>query len=160
MVAAAERSRAPIQRLADVVAGYFVPAVTAVAAITFVVWNPVGPEPRLAHALVNAVVVLTIACPCALGLATPMSVMVATGSGATMGMLFKKAEAIEVLRKVDILVVDKPASSPMGSLSWSPWCRRTAGWGQPPEPDREPRARQRASAGAPIVAGAQPSFCR
>jgi Cu+-exporting ATPase len=107
MVAEAQRSRAPIQKLADTVAGYFVPAVTAVAGITFIVWSLVGPEPRLAHALVNAVAVLIIACPCALGLATPMSIMVATGKGATMGVLFKNAEAIEVLRQVDTLVVDK-----------------------------------------------------
>ncbi len=107
MVSEAQRSRAPIQRLADVVAGYFVPIVLAVAAITFVVWSLVGPEPRLAHALINAVAVLIIACPCALGLATPMSIMVATGKGATMGVLFRNAEAIETLRKVDTLVVDK-----------------------------------------------------
>ncbi len=107
MVAEAQRSRAPIQKLADVVAGYFVPAVTVGAVITFIVWGLVGPEPRLAHALVNAVAVLIIACPCALGLATPMSIMVATGRGATMGVLFKNAEAIELMRKVDTLVVDK-----------------------------------------------------
>jgi Cu+-exporting ATPase len=107
MVAEAQRSRAPIQKLADVVAGYFVPAVVTVAAITFIAWSLVGPQPRLAHALVNAVAVLIIACPCALGLATPMSIMVATGRGATMGVLFKNAEAIEVLRQVDTLVVDK-----------------------------------------------------
>jgi len=107
MVAEAQRSRAPIQKLADVVSGYFVPIVIAVAAITFVVWATVGPEPRLAHALVNAVAVLIIACPCALGLATPLSIMVATGQGATIGVLFRNAEAIEVLRKVDTLVVDK-----------------------------------------------------
>jgi P-type Cu+ transporter len=107
MVADAQRSRAPIQRLADVAAGYFVPAVTGVAAATFIVWSLVGPEPRLAHAIVNAVAVLIIACPCALGLATPMSIMVATGKGATMGVLFRNAEAIEVLRKVDTLVMDK-----------------------------------------------------
>lgn len=107
MVAEAQRSRAPIQKLADVVAGYFVPIVIAVAAITLVVWALVGPEPRMTHAIVNAVAVLIIACPCALGLATPMSIMVATGKGATMGILFKNAEAIEVLRKVDTLVVDK-----------------------------------------------------
>jgi P-type Cu+ transporter len=107
MVTEAQRSRAPIQRLADIVAGYFVPTVTAVAVITFIVWSLVGPEPRLAHALVNAVAVLIIACPCALGLATPMSIMVATGRAATMGVLFKNAEAIEVLRQVDTLVVDK-----------------------------------------------------
>ena len=107
MVAEAQRSRAPIQKLADVVSGYFVPAVVAVAVVTFLVWAAVGPEPRLAHALVNAIAVLIIACPCALGLATPVSIMVATGKGATMGILFRNAEAIEVLRKVDTLVVDK-----------------------------------------------------
>jgi Cu+-exporting ATPase len=107
MVAQAQRSRAPIQKLADVVAGYFVPAVILIAVVTFLVWALAGPSPRLAHALVNAVAVLIIACPCALGLATPMSIMVAAGKGATAGMLFKNAEAIEVLRKVDTLVVDK-----------------------------------------------------
>jgi P-type Cu+ transporter len=107
MVADAQRSRAPIQKLADVVSGYFVPTVVAIAVATFLVWASVGPEPRLAHALVNAVAVLIIACPCALGLATPLSIMVATGKGATMGILFRNAEAIEVLRKVDVLVVDK-----------------------------------------------------
>lgn len=107
MVAEAQRSRAPIQKLADVVSGYFVPIVIVIAVATFVVWSLVGPEPRMAHALVNAVAVLIIACPCALGLATPMSIMVATGKGATMGVLFRNAEAIEVMRKVDTLVVDK-----------------------------------------------------
>ncbi|MDI6742881.1 MAG: heavy metal translocating P-type ATPase [Smithella sp.] len=107
MVAEAQRSRAPIQKLADVVAGYFVPAVIAIALIAFVIWYFVGPEPRLAYALIAAVSVLIIACPCALGLATPMSIMVATGKGATMGILFKNAEAIETLRKVTTLVVDK-----------------------------------------------------
>jgi Cu+-exporting ATPase len=107
MVAEAQRSRAPIQKLADVVAGYFVPAVIAIALIAFVIWYVFGPEPRLAHALIAAVSVLIIACPCALGLATPMSIMVATGKGATMGVLFKNAEAIETLRKVTTLVVDK-----------------------------------------------------
>jgi Cu+-exporting ATPase len=107
MVAEAQRSRAPIQKLADMVAGYFVPTVVAAALITFVVWALVGPEPRMAHALINAVAVLIIACPCALGLATPMSIMVATGKGATLGVLFKNAEAIEHLRKVNTLVVDK-----------------------------------------------------
>jgi Cu+-exporting ATPase len=107
MVAEAQRSRAPIQKLADVVAGYFVPVVVLIAIVTFAVWATLGPEPRFAHALINAVAVLIIACPCALGLATPMSIMVATGKGATMGVLFKTAEAIEVLRKVDTLVVDK-----------------------------------------------------
>ena len=107
MVSEAQRSRAPIQRLADVVAGWFVPAVIAVAALTFVVWVLVGPEPRLAYALVTAVAVLIIACPCALGLATPMSIMVGTGRGATAGVLIRDAEALEVLEKVDTLVVDK-----------------------------------------------------
>ena len=107
MVAEAQRSRAPIQRLADVVSGYFVPLVVLIAFVTFIVWASIGPEPRMAHALINAVAVLIIACPCALGLATPMSIMVATGKGATMGVLFRNAEAIEILRKVDTLVVDK-----------------------------------------------------
>jgi len=107
MVAEAQRSRAPIQKLADVLAGYFVPAVIGVSVVTFVIWATVGPQPRLAHGLINAVAVLIIACPCALGLATPMSIMVAMGKGATAGVLFKNAEAIEVLRKVDTLVVDK-----------------------------------------------------
>jgi Cu+-exporting ATPase len=107
MVAEAQRSRAPIQKLADVVSGYFVPAVVALAVLTFVVWSIWGPEPRMAHGLVNAVAVLIIACPCALGLATPMSIMVATGKAAQSGVLFKNAEAIEVMRKVDTLVVDK-----------------------------------------------------
>ena len=107
MVGEAQRSRAPIQKLADVVSGYFVPLVLAIALVTFMVWALVGPEPRLALAVVNAVAVLIIACPCALGLATPLSIMVATGKGATMGVLFRNAEAIEVLRKVDTLVVDK-----------------------------------------------------
>jgi Cu+-exporting ATPase len=107
MVAEAQRSRAPIQKLADVVSSYFVPAVVAIAVLTFIVWSIFGPEPRMAYGLVNAVAVLIIACPCALGLATPMSIMVATGKGAQNGVLFKNAEAIEVLRKVDTLVVDK-----------------------------------------------------
>ena len=107
MVSEAQRSRAPIQKLADVVAGYFVPIVVGVAAVTFAIWAIWGPAPRMAHAFVNAVAVLIIACPCALGLATPMSIMVATGKGATLGILFKNAEAIELLRKVDTLVVDK-----------------------------------------------------
>src|SRR5262249_22752611 len=100
LVAEAQRSRAPIQQLADRVSSYFVPTVVAIAAITFAVWGLVGPEPRLAHAVVNAVAVLIIACPCALGLATPISIMVATGRGATMGVLFRNAEAIERLRSV------------------------------------------------------------
>jgi Cu+-exporting ATPase len=107
MVAEAQRSRAPIQGLADRVAGIFVPAVLGVAVVTFAVWASVGPEPRMAHALINAVAVLIIACPCALGLATPMSIMVATGKAATVGVLFRNAEAIELLREVDTIVVDK-----------------------------------------------------
>jgi Cu+-exporting ATPase len=107
MVSEAQRSRAPIQKIADVVAGYFVPAVVLVAVITLVVWGYWGPEPRLAHAIVNAVAVLIIACPCALGLATPMSIMVGTGKGATMGILIKNAEALETMERVNLLVVDK-----------------------------------------------------
>jgi Cu+-exporting ATPase len=107
MVGEAQRSRAPIQRLADVVSSYFVPGVVLAAALTFIVWSRFGPEPRLAYALVNAVAVLIIACPCALGLATPMSIMVGTGRGARAGVLIKNAEALETLEKVDTLVVDK-----------------------------------------------------
>ncbi len=115
MVAEAQRSRAPIQKLADQVAGYFVPAVVGASVLTFIVWGLWGPDPRMAHALINAVAVLIIACPCALGLATPMSIMVATGKGATAGVLFKNAEAIEVMRKVDTLVVDKTGTLTEGS---------------------------------------------
>src|SRR5579883_1398680 len=107
MVNEAQRSRAPIQRLADVVASWFVPAVIAAAVVTFVVWSMSGPQPRLAYALVNAIAVLIIACPCALGLATPMSIMVATGRGASAGVLIRNAEALEKLAEVDTLVVDK-----------------------------------------------------
>jgi Cu+-exporting ATPase len=107
MVAEAQRSRAPIQRLADVVAGYFVPAVIAVAALAFVTWAVWGPSPSLAYALIAAVSVLIIACPCALGLATPMSIMVGVGRGATEGVLIRSAEALERMEKVDTLVVDK-----------------------------------------------------
>ncbi len=107
MVAEAQRSRAPIQNLADKVAAYFVPSVLFISFIAFVVWLALGPEPRLAHAIIAAVSVLIIACPCALGLATPMSIMVATGKGATLGVLFKNAEAIERMKNVDTLVVDK-----------------------------------------------------
>jgi Cu+-exporting ATPase len=107
MVALAQRSRAPIQRLADLVSAWFVPAVVAAAVVTALVWGLYGPEPRLAYALVNAVAVLIIACPCALGLATPMSIMVGTGRGALAGVLIRNAEALETLEKVDTLVVDK-----------------------------------------------------
>jgi Cu+-exporting ATPase len=117
MVSEAQRSRAPIQKLADIAASYFVPTVVGVAAITFVVWALIGPSPRLAHALVNAVAVLIIACPCALGLATPMSIMVASGKGASIGVLFKNAEAIEVLRKIDTLIVDKTGTLTIGKPS-------------------------------------------
>ncbi len=107
MVAEAQRSRAPVQKLVDTVAAYFVQAVVGIAALTFIGWALFGPQPRMALALINAVAVLIIACPCALGLATPMSIMVAAGKGATGGVLFKNAEAIEVMKKVDTLVVDK-----------------------------------------------------
>jgi Cu+-exporting ATPase len=107
MVSEAQRSRAPIQKLADSVASYFVPAVVGVAIMAFSVWGLWGPEPRLAYAVVNAVAVLIIACPCALGLATPMSIMVGTGKGAALGVLIKNAEALEIMEKVDTLVVDK-----------------------------------------------------
>ena len=114
MVAEAQRSRAPIQKLADIVAAYFVQIVMAVAVLTFVIWAWLGPEPRMAHAIINAVAVLIIACPCALGLATPMSIMVAMGKGAMAGVLFKNAEAIEVMRKIDTLVVDKTGTLTVG----------------------------------------------
>ncbi|WP_455206637.1 heavy metal translocating P-type ATPase [Kaarinaea lacus] len=107
MVSEAQRSRAPIQKLADSVASFFVPAVVMVAVITFLVWGLWGPDPRLAYAVINAVAVLIIACPCALGLATPMSIMVGTGRGATLGVLIKNAEALEIMEKVDTVVVDK-----------------------------------------------------
>lgn len=107
MVSEAQRSRAPIQKLADIVASYFVPAVVLIAVITMIVWGVWGPDPRLAHAIVNAVAVLIIACPCALGLATPMSIMVGTGKGASLGVLIKNAEALEAMEKVNVLVVDK-----------------------------------------------------
>jgi Cu+-exporting ATPase len=114
MVAEAQRSRAPVQKLVDIVAVYFVQIVVSVAVITFLVWAVLGPEPRFTYALINAVAVLIIACPCALGLATPMSIMVATGKGATLGVLFKNAEAIEVMKKVNTLVVDKTGTLTVG----------------------------------------------
>jgi Cu+-exporting ATPase len=114
MVAEAQRSRAPIQKLVDQVSAYFVPIVVLIAIITAIVWAVIGPDPKLAHAVVNAVAVLIIACPCALGLATPMSIMVATGRGATMGVLFKNAEAIELMRKVNTLVIDKTGTLTVG----------------------------------------------
>ncbi len=114
MVTEAQRSRAPIQKIADVVAGYFVQVVVGVAVLTFIIWALVGPEPKMALAIVNAVSVLIIACPCALGLATPMAIMVATGKGAMEGILFKNAEAIEIMKKVDTLVVDKTGTLTAG----------------------------------------------
>lgn len=114
LVAQAQRSRAPLQRLADQVAGWFVPSVIVIAILTFVAWWFVGPEPRLAYALVNAVAVLIIACPCALGLATPISIMVASGRGAQLGVLFRDAQAIENLRNVDTLVLDKTGTITVG----------------------------------------------
>jgi P-type Cu+ transporter len=114
MVAEAQRSRAPIQKLVDQVSAYFVPAVVLTAVVTTISWALLGPDPKLAHAVVNAVAVLIIACPCALGLATPMSIMVATGRGATMGVLFRNAEAIELMRKVDTLVIDKTGTLTVG----------------------------------------------
>ncbi len=114
MVAEAQRSRAPIQKLADIIAGYFVQIVVLMAIATFVVWAWIGPEPRFVYALVNAVAVLIIACPCALGLATPVSIMVSMGKGASAGVLFKNAESIELMRKVDTLVVDKTGTLTVG----------------------------------------------
>jgi heavy metal translocating P-type ATPase len=114
MVAAAQRSRAPIQKLADKVSGWFVPSVVAVSLIAFVAWGLFGPAPPLSHAIVNAIAVLIIACPCALGLATPMSIMVGTGRGATAGVLIKNAEALELMEKIDTLVVDKTGTLTLG----------------------------------------------
>jgi len=117
MVADAQRSRAPIQKMADTVAGYFVPIVILIAALAFAVWYFVGPEPKLAHAMINAVAVLIIACPCALGLATPISIMVGTGRGATAGVLIKNAEALEIMEKVNTVVVDKTGTLTEGKPS-------------------------------------------
>lgn len=117
MVSEAQRSRAPIQKLADLVSSYFVPIVVAVAALTFVIWNLIGPSPAFAHALINAIAVLIIACPCALGLATPMSIMAGVGQGAKAGILIKNAEALEMLAKVDTVVVDKTGTLTEGKPS-------------------------------------------
>lgn len=144
MVSEAQRTRAPIQRLADVVAAYFVPIVMLVAAVTFVLWAIYGPEPRMAYALLNAVAVLIIACPCALGLATPMSIMVGTGRGAAAGVLIRNAEALETLAKVDVLVVDKTGTltegkprlmtvAPVSGVSETDLLRLTAGLEQSSE---------------------------
>jgi len=138
LVGQAQRSRAPIQRLADRVSAYFVPAVVAVAAITFAAWFFFGPQPRLAHAIVNAVAVLIIACPCALGLATPMAIMVGTGRGAHAGVLIKNAEALEILEKVDTLVVDKTGTLTEGKPT-------LGGVGASTTPEIEPMLRLAAS---------------
>jgi Cu+-exporting ATPase len=114
MVAEAQRSRAPIQKLVDQVSAYFVPTIILTAVLTFIIWAWIGPDPRFANAIVNAVAVLIIACPCALGLATPMSVMVATGRGASLGVLFRNAESIELMRKVDTIVIDKTGTLTLG----------------------------------------------
>lgn len=124
MVAQAQRSRAPMQRLADSVAGYFVVVVVAIALLTFVLWGMYGPEPSWVFGFVNAVAVLIIACPCALGLATPMSIMAATGRAATQGVLFRDAAAIEDLKKVDTLIVDKTGPSLKVSLPLTAWSQR------------------------------------
>ncbi len=129
MVGEAQRSRAPIQRLADAVSGYFVPAVVLAAVVTFFVWATFGPEPRMVHAIVNAVAVLIVACPCALGLATPMAVMVGTGRGAMAGVLVKNAEALEVLEKVDTLVVDKTGTLTEGKPALKT-VAATEGWSE------------------------------
>ncbi len=128
MVSEAQRSRAPIQRLADTVAGWFVPAVVLTAILTFILWSAFGPQPAMAYALVNAVAVLIIACPCALGLATPMSVMVGTGRGATEGVLFKNAEALETLEKVNTLVVDKTGTLTEGKPTLQTVVSLAADW--------------------------------
>jgi Cu+-exporting ATPase len=156
MVAQAQRSRAPIQKLADTVSGYFVPTVMAIAAISAVTWALWGPQPAYAYAVINAVGVLIIACPCALGLATPMSIMVAMGKGATVGVLFKNAEAIEVLRKVDTLVVDKTGTLTVGKPRLVT-VRAADGWGEQ-ELLRAAAALERGSEhplAAAIVQGAQ-----
>jgi Cu+-exporting ATPase len=119
MVSEAQRSRAPIQRLADQVSSYFVPAVIISAVITFIVWYFVGPQPHFAHALVNAVAVLIVACPCALGLATPMAIMVGTGRGARAGILIRNAEALEIFGKVDTLIIDKTGTLTEGKPTLS-----------------------------------------
>src|SRR4029079_7223812 len=164
MVASAQRSRAPIQALADTVAGYFVPAVILVAVIAFFAWLFLGPPPSLAYALGAAVSVLIIACPCALGLATPMSIMVSTGRGAQAGVLVKNAEAIEVMEKVDVLVVDKTGTRPEGKrrlMCVEPFSGQTAD--QPSTDDSDNLLRQAAALevasehplAAAIVAGAK-----
>ena len=141
MVSQAQRTRAPIQRLADRVAGWFVPAVIAIAVVTFIAWVIFGPEPRFAHAIVNAVAVLIIACPCALGLATPMAIMVGTGRGAHAGVLIKNAEALETLEKVDTIVFDKTRTLTEGK----PKVVSISTVGNPPAVSREDLLRLAAS---------------
>jgi len=141
MVSQAQRTRAPIQRLADKVAGWFVPAVIAIALVTFIVWVSFGPEPRFAHAIVNAVAVLIIACPCALGLATPMAIMVGTGRGAHAGVLIKNAEALETMEKVDTIVFDKTGTLTEGK----PKVVAVLPQGNPPEISRDELLRLAAS---------------
>ena len=147
MVAEAQRSRAPIQRLVDAISAWFVPAVVIVAVATFVVWSIFGPAPAMGFALVNAVAVLIIACPCALGLATPMSIMVGTGRGARAGVLVKNAEALELMEKIDTLVVDKTGTLTVGKpqlvgVTATGGCRRERAVAA----RRQPRTRQRTSA--------------
>ena len=147
MVGEAQRSRAPVQRLADQVSSYFVPAVVLVAVLTFAAWSVYGPAPKMAHALLNAVAVLIIACPCALGLATPMAIMVGTGRGALAGVLIKNAEALEILQKADTLVVDKTGTLTEGrprvvSIAAAPGLSEA----QLLQHCRHARARQRTSA--------------
>jgi Cu+-exporting ATPase len=154
LVGQAQRTRAPIQRLADRVAKWFVPAVVAVAVITFIAWLWFGPQPRFAHALVNAIAVLIIACPCALGLATPMAIMVSVGRGARAGVLIKNAEALEILEKVDTLVVDKTGTLTEGKPQVTSYSESLA---QDPELLRLAASLERASEhplGAAIVAAA------
>ena len=150
MVAEAQRSRAPIQRLADQVSGWFVPVVIAVAALAFVAWSTFGPEPRFTFGLIAAVSVLIIACPCALGLATPMSIMVGVGRGAQSGVLIKNAEALERFEKVDTLVVDKTGTLTEGRPRVTA-VRPAPGFDRerPAAARRQPRARERASARRP-----------
>ena len=158
MVAAAQRSRAPIQRLADQVAGWFVPTVIAVALIAFAAWAMFGPEPRFAFGLVAAVSVLIIACPCALGLATPMSIMVGVGRGAQAGVLIKNAEALERMEKIDTLVIDKTGTLTEGKpkvVAVVAAARLRRGGGAALR--RQRRARQRASAGRGDRRGRGPS---
>ena len=155
MVGEAQRTRAPIQRLADVIAGYFVPAVVLIAIVAFVAWAIWGPEPRLAHALLSAVAVLIIACPCALGLATPMAIMVGTGRGAAAGVLIKNAEALERLEKVDTLVVDKTGTLTEGKPRLAQSARRAVHRAGRAALCRRARASERASACRRVIAGAR-----